>query len=111
MLLEVTMPRSRNGEASARDTLMAIQERRKIKNNAETTGKQATPPPSPSLNQKKKPTPTKNKETTPTKSPATRDVTSNPSSASTTTILIFLNRVFLFKYANNVFVLHLYTNR
>ena len=47
------MPRSRNGEATARDTLLAIQERRKMKNNSETTGKQATPPPSPGLNQKK----------------------------------------------------------
>ena len=105
------MPRSKNGDATARETLLAIQERKKKNNNAETTGTQATPPPSPGLNQKKKPTPDKNKETTPSKSPATRDVTSNPSSASTTLILIFLNRVFHFKYANNVFVLHLYTNR
>ena len=87
------MPRSRNGEATARDTLLAIQERRKIKNNAETTGKQATPPPSPSLNQKKKPTPTKNKETTPIKSPAARAATSMPTSASTTIIFILLYRL------------------
>ncbi len=105
------MPRSKNGEATARDTLLAIQERKKNKSNAETTGKQATPPPSPGRNQKKQPTPAKNKETTPTKSPAAREATSMPSSASTTIILIFLNRVIHFKYANNVFVLHLYTNR
>jgi hypothetical protein len=50
ILLEVTMPRSRNGEGTARDTLLAIQERKKNKNNGETTGKPATPPPSPGLN-------------------------------------------------------------
>ena len=105
------MARSKTGEATAREAMLAIQERKKKKSNAETTGPQATPPPSPGLNEKKKPTPTKNKETTPSKSPATSDVTSNPSCASTSTILIFLLRVFLFKYANNVFVLHLYTNR
>jgi hypothetical protein len=74
MLLEVTMPRPRNGEASARDTLLVIQERKKIKNNAETSGKEKTPPSSPGINKKKQPTPTKNKKTTPQTSPAAKEV-------------------------------------
>jgi hypothetical protein len=40
ILFEVTMGRFRNGEGTARETLLAIQERRKNKNNAEKSGKQ-----------------------------------------------------------------------
>ena len=96
MLLEVTMPRSRNGEATARDTLLAIQERRKNKNNAETSGKQKTPPSSPGINKKKQPTPTKNKKTTPQTSPAAKEGTSLTSSASTPIMCSILYRVFCF---------------
>jgi hypothetical protein len=96
ILFEVTMPRPRNGEATARDTLLAIQERRKNKNNAETSGKQKTPPPSPGINKKKQPTPTKNKKTTPPTSPAAKEATSMASSASTPTMCSILYRVFCF---------------
>ena len=94
MLWEVTMPRPRNGEATARDTLLAIQERRKNKNNAETSGKEKTQPSSPGINKKKQPTPTKIKKPTPQTSPATKEATSFASSASTTIMCSILYRVF-----------------
>ena len=94
MLLEVTMPRPRNGEASARDTLLVIQERKKIKNNAETSGQEKTPPSSPGSNKKKQPTPTKTKKTTPQTSPAAKEATSLASSAGTSIMCRILYRVF-----------------